>query len=67
MSLSKTLYPMLSAGTTRKTGNYSDITDKLMTGTGAQWFSGRALDSRPKGCRFDSHNCHCILSLSKTH
>ena len=29
--------------------------------------SGRVLDSRPKGRRFEPHWCHCIVSLSKTH
>ena len=32
---------------------------------GAQWLSGRALDSRPKGLGFESHRRHCVVSLSK--
>ena len=32
---------------------------------GAQWFSGRMLDSRPRGCGFEPHRRHCIVSLSK--
>ena len=32
---------------------------------GAQWLSGRALDSIPRGCRFKSHQLHCVVSLSK--
>ena len=32
---------------------------------GAQWLSGRALDSRPKGRGFEPHRRHCIVSLSK--
>ena len=32
---------------------------------GAQWLSGRALDSRPKGRGFEPHRCHCVVSLSK--
>ena len=27
--------------------------------------SGRVLDSRPKGHRFQPHWCHCVVSLSK--
>ena len=27
----------------------------------------RVLDSRPEGCGFEPHRCHCVLSLSKTH
>ena len=32
---------------------------------GAQWLSGRALDSRPKGRGFEPHRRYCIVSLSK--
>ena len=32
---------------------------------GAQWLSGRALDSRPKGRGFEPHRRHCVVSLSK--
>ena len=31
---------------------------------GAQWFSGRVLDSRPRGRGFEPHRRHCVLSLS---
>ena len=33
--------------------------------TGAQWLSGRVLDSRPKGRGFESRWRHCVVSLSK--
>ena len=32
---------------------------------GAQWLSGRILDSRPKGRGFEPHRRHCVVSLSK--
>ena len=32
---------------------------------GAQWLSGRVLDSRPRGGRFQPHQCHCVVSFSK--
>ena len=32
---------------------------------GAQWLSGRVLDSRPKGRGFEPHRRHCAVSLSK--
>ena len=32
---------------------------------GAQWLSGRVLDSRPKGRGVESHRRHCVVSLSK--
>ena len=31
----------------------------------AQWLSGRALDSRPKGRGFEPHWRYCVVSLSK--
>ena len=34
---------------------------------GAQWLSGRVLDSRPRGCWFEPHWRHCVMSLRKTH
>ena len=32
---------------------------------GAQWHSGRVLDSRPKGRGLEPHQRHCVVSLSK--
>ena len=32
---------------------------------GAQWLSGRVLDSRLKGRGFEPHQRHCVVSLSK--
>ena len=32
---------------------------------GAQWLSGRVLDSRPRGHGFEPHRSHCVVSLSK--
>ena len=32
---------------------------------GAQWLSGRVLDSRPRGSGFEPHRRHCVVSLSK--
>ena len=32
---------------------------------GLQWLSGRVLDSRPRGHRFQPNQRHCIVSLSK--
>ena len=34
---------------------------------GAQWLNGRVLDSSPRGCGFEPHRGHCVVSLSKTH
>ena len=38
---------------------------KQLTKKGAQWFSGRVLDSRPRGRGFEPHRRHCVVSLSK--
>ena len=32
---------------------------------GAQWLSGRVLDSRPRGRWFEPHGRHCVVTLSK--
>ena len=32
---------------------------------GAQWLSGRVLDSRPRGRGLEPHWRHCVVSLSK--
>ena len=39
-----------------------DQHDALM---GAQWLSGRVLDSRPKGCGFEPHRRHCVVVLEQ--
>ena len=36
------------------------------TERGEQWLSGRVLDSRLRGCRFEPHWRLCIVFLSKT-
>ena len=42
-----------------------DFCPLLITFKGAQWLSGRVLDSRPKGRGFEPHWRHCVVSLSK--
>ena len=37
----------------------------LIVGLGAQWLSGRVLDSRPKGNGLKPYQRHCVVSLSK--
>ena len=32
---------------------------------GAQWLSGRALDSRPRGHWFEPHRRHCVVLLEQ--
>ena len=39
--------------------------DSLHCKQGAQWLSGRVLDSRPRGHGFEPHRRHCVVSLSK--
>ena len=45
--------------------NSSATTRKSKQKLGAQWLSGRVLDSRLKGRGFEPHRCHCVVSLSK--
>ena len=33
----------------------------LLSNEGAQWLSGRVLDLRPKGRRFELHRHHCVV------
>ena len=35
------------------------------TNQGAQWLSGRVLDSRPRGRGFDPHRHHCVVVLEQ--
>ena len=44
--------------------DHKAATDKTLW-MGAQWLSGRVLDSRPKGRGFEPHRSHCVVSLSK--
>ena len=32
---------------------------------GAQWLSGRVLDSRPRGREFEPHRRHCVVVLEQ--
>ena len=43
------------------------IASKPAFNEGAQWLSGRVLDSRPKSCGFEHHRRHSVVSLSKAH
>ena len=36
-----------------------------MSWLGAQWLSGRVLDSRQKGRGFEPHRCHCVVVLEQ--
>ena len=42
-----------------------DPVSVYFTTMGAQWLSGRVLDSRPKGSGLEPHRRHCVVSLSK--
>ena len=37
------------------------INQVIVSFEGAQWLSGRVLDSRPKGCGFEPHWPHCFV------
>ena len=42
--------------------NDTQLTQKYV---GAQWLSGRVLDSRPKGRGFEPHRRHCVVVLEQ--
>ena len=37
----------------------------VINGQGAQWLSGRVLNSRPKGRGFEPHRRHCFVVLEQ--
>ena len=37
----------------------------VLNATGAQWLSGRVLDSRPKGSGFEPHRRHFVVVLEQ--
>ena len=39
--------------------------NRLFVFSGAQWLSGRVLDSRPKGSGFEPHRRHCVVVLEQ--
>ena len=41
------------------------VVDCAISLEGAQWLSGRVLDSKPRGRRVEPHRRHCVVSLSK--
>ena len=45
----------------------ADYIKLRLAAEGAQWLSGRDLDSRPRGRGFEPHRRHCVVSLSKPH
>ena len=40
---------------------YEDKNGNIGVHAGAQWRSGKALDSRPRGRGFEPHQRHCIV------
>ena len=49
-------------------GNYPALSLEILSLVclwGAQWLSGRVLDSRPKGSGFEPHQCHCVVVLEQ--
>ena len=41
------------------------VKDYLKIYEGAQWLSGRVLDSRPRGLGFEPHRRHCDVALEQ--
>ena len=53
-------------GSTYQLNTYHlDLQFELKRDGGAQWLSGRVLDSGPRGRGFEPHRRHCVVSLSK--
>ena len=49
-------------GSTSKRTHHNNADKKFL---GAQWLSGRVLDSRPKGRGFEPHRRHCVVVLEQ--
>ena len=50
---------------TKTADNKGGESQEPSSSTGAQWLSGRVLDSRPKGRRFEPHRHHCVVVLEQ--
>ena len=59
-SVTEWTMPRLPAGL-----NCAFIIDMHKAELGAQWLSGRVLDSRPKGRGFEPHRRHCVVVLEQ--
>ena len=51
--------------TEHKHGKSMPLLFGLKSVVGAQWLSGRVLDSRLRGCGFEPHRCHCVVVLEQ--
>ena len=49
----------------KKDQNLVFKTDYHLMQLGVQWLSGRVLDSRPRGRRFEPHRRHCVVVLEQ--
>ena len=41
------------------------VSSEIIYLKGAQWLSGRVLESRPKGRKFEPHWFHCVVVLEQ--
>ena len=48
-----------------RTNNLLQLIHQVTIEMGAQWLSGRVLDSRPKGSGFEPHQRHCVVVLEQ--
>ena len=49
----------------KKTKNIEEMQSWQISIQGAQWLSGRELDSRPKGRGFEPHRSHYVVVLKQ--
>ena len=59
------IYPNLYSMPDKKIRLMEQFDQGLNGLLGVQWLSGRVLDSRPKGRRFEPHRRLCVVSLNK--
>ena len=46
-------------------GMFYNLLSYDVASEGAQWLSGRVLDSRPRGRGFEPHRRHCVVVLEQ--
>ena len=68
MSVSKTIYPLLSTGPIQEDPSRHDLkivdwdVENQNKQTRGRWLSCRVLDSRPRGCVIEPHRRLCVVS-----
>ena len=58
-------WPLITSVQCIRLSHYKQTLNDLLNNEGAQWLSGRVLDSRPRGQGFEPHQRHCVVVLEQ--